>query len=480
MAGRPDFSQPPPQVQTLAEAQALIEVLWALARQALEQGQALQAQMAELQEQLGLNSRTSSKPPSQDGPGAPRRPAKKSGRPRGGQKGHCGHYRALLPPEQVDTVIECRPTQTTCVCGQPLTVAESASWRHQVLDLPEVKPRVTEYQGFDITCPHCGTRHPAALPSGVPSGQLGPRLLAEVGLLAGRYHLSLRLIQAWFQDRYGLGLSVGVLSAAQGRVAAALEPVATEVRQAVHQAKAVHADETGRRYRSERRWLWVVATTLWVSFCTTVSRGQAEAKALLGEALAAIVITDRYSAYHWLPLERRQICWAHLLRDFKCIAGRPGEAGRIGRGLHAYGQVLFRWHHRYQKGELEAPVYQRRMAWLRRRVRRGLERGAGAAHAKTAGTCKKILQVEPALWTFVGHPEVPPTNNLAERALRPFVIWRKLSFHTQAKRGDQFIERILTVVETCRRQGKPVAPYLTSVLTAHLAGDAPPSLVAAP
>lgn len=481
MSERPDFSQLPPKVQTLAEAQALIEVLWDIARQTVQQVQALQAQVAELQEQLGVSSRNSSRPPSQDGPDASRPPLKKtSGRPRGGQPGHAGHARALLPTEEVDRVIECRPPQTVCDCGEPLPVAQTPSWRHQVTELPEVKPQVTEYQGFDLTCPRCGTRHEAERPKGVPSGQLGPRLLAEIGLLAGRYHLSLRLIQAWLQDRYGLSFSLGVLSAAQGRLAEALEEVTAQVQQAVREAEVVHSDETSRRYRHERRWLWVAATTLWVAFCTTVSRGQAEAKVLLGELVARIVITDRYSAYHWLPLACRQICWAHLLRDCERIAGRLGEAGRIGRWLRAYGQVLFRWHHRYQEGELDAPTYQRRMAWLRGRIRRQLEHGAGGWHAKTAGTCKKILQVEPALWTFVTHPEVPPTNNRAERALRPFVIWRKLSLHTQAKRGDLFIERILTVVETCRLQRRPVAEYLTAVVMAHLAGEPPPSLVSAP
>jgi transposase len=350
-------------------------------------------------------------------------------------------------------------------------------WRHQVIELPPVKPHITEYQGLDVVCPQCGTLHKAPLPRGVPSGQLGPRLLAEVGLLAGRYHLSLRLIQAWLQDRYGLALSLGVLSQAQGQLAEALTEVTAQVRQAVRAAQVVHSDETTRRYRNERRWLWVAATTLWVAFCTTVSRGQAEAKALLGDGVDRIIITDRYSAYHWLPLASRQICWAHLLRDFERIASRLGQVGRIGRWLRADGQVLFRWHQRYQKGELDATTYQRRMAWLRSRIRRWLEHGARGWHAKTAGTCKKILQVEPALWTFVTHPEVPPTNNRAERALRPFVIWRKLSLHTQAKRGDRFIERILTVVETCRLQGRPVTEYVTAVVKTHLAGEPPPSLI---
>jgi transposase len=477
MALKLDFTQPPPPVQTLAEAQALIGVLWEIARQV----EVLQGRVAELEEQVSLSSRNSSQPPSQDGPDTPRPALKKqSGRPRGGQKGHPGHYRALVPSEQVDVIVPCQPPETVCGCGQVLPLAEEVRWRHQVIDLPPVKPYITEYQGFDVTCPRCGARHEAPLPPGVPSGQLGPRRLAEVGLLAGRYHLSLRLIQAWLQDCYGLVLSLGVLSQAQGRLAEALAEVSAQVQQAVREAQVVHSDETSRRYRNERRWLWVAATTLWVAFCTTVSRGQAEAKALLGECLARVIITDRYSAYHWLPLACRQICWAHLLRDFERMAGRLGPAGRVGRWLRAYGQVLFRWHPRYQKGELDATTYQRRMAWLRGRLRRQLEHGAQGWHAKTAGTCKKILQVEPALWTFVTHPEVPPTNNRAERALRPFVIWRKLSLHTQAKRGDLFIERILTVVETCRLQGRPVAEYLTAVVKAHLSGEPPPSLVSAP
>src|SRR5512147_651884 len=283
MSWTPEFTQPPPKVQTLAEAQALIEVLWEIGRQV----EGLKAQVAELQEQVALSSRNSSKPPSQDGPGAPRAVPRKSGRPRGGQKGHPGHYRALVRTEQADEVVPCRPQETVCGCGQSLPLAEEVRWRHQVIELPPIKPHITEYQGFDVACPRCGTRHEVPLPKGVPSGQLGPRLLAEIGLLAGRYHLSLRLIQAWLQDRYGLALSLGVLSQAQGRLAEALTEVTAQVRQAVRAAQVVHSDETTRRYRNERRWLWVAATTLWVAFCTTVSRGQAEAKVRISLMAAA-------------------------------------------------------------------------------------------------------------------------------------------------------------------------------------------------
>lgn len=277
-------------------------------------------------------------------------------------------------------------------------------------------------------------------------------------------------------------LSVGSVSQAQGQLAEALAAPVAELAQAVRQAPAKHVDETSRKHAGQRCWLWTVTTALWAFFAAQLTRGQVEVRTLLGEVVQGIVVTDRYSSYHGLPLAQRQICWAHLLRDFRRIEERGGYGGRGGRRLRAYGQVLFRWHHRYRRGELDAATYRCRMQWLRRRVCTQLERGAGIGifNGKTAGTCKQILSVEPALWTFVEHAQVEPTNNAAERALRPFVIWRKLSFQTQSARGEQFVARLLTVVETCRRQQRPVSGYLLEAVTAYLTGTTPPSLIPQP
>lgn len=478
MADELDFTQPPPQTQTLSEAQALIERLWEL----MGRAKAVEARVAELEERLGVSSRNASQPPSQDGPQVPPQKRPPTGRSRGGQPGHRGQRREALPPEAVCEGIACRVQATQCACGHRLPQPETPSRRHQVIDLPTIEPQVSEYQLFDIRCPCCGPYHEAPLPVGVPSGMLGPRLLAEIGVLSGRFHLSVRKLREWLWERYGVKLSVGTVSAAQGQLARALAAPVAELAQAVRPAPAQSVDETSRKHAGERCWLWTVTTALWAFFAARLTRGPVEVRTLLGEVVQGIIVTARYRGYHGLPLAQRQICWAHLLRDFRRIEERGGYGGRIGRRLRAYGQVLFRWHHRYRRGALDAAAYRRRMPWLRRRVRAQLEHGAGSGifSGKTAGTCKQSLSVELALWTFVEHSQVEPTNHAAERALRPFVIWRKLSFQTQSARGEQFVARLLTAVETCRRQQRPVSGYLLEAVTAYLAGTTPPSLIPQP
>ena len=322
-------------------------------------------------------------------------------------------------------------------------------------------------------------RCPLACPAECWGRGCSPRL----GWLGGCFHLSVRKLQEWLWERYGVKLSVGTVSAAQGQLAEALAAPVAELAQAVRQAPAKYVDETSRKHAGERRWLWTVTTALWVFFAAQITRGQVEVRALLGEMVQGIIVTDRYSGYRGLPLAQRQI-WlrASAARLAARIEERGGYGGRIGRRLRAYGQVLFRWHHRYRQGELDAATYRCRMQWLRRRVRAQLERGAGIGmfSGKTAGTCKQILAVESALWTFVEHTHVEPTNNAAERALRPFVIWRKLSFQTQSARGEHFVARLLTAAETCRRQQRPVSGYLLQAVTAYLTGMAPPSLIPQP
>jgi len=178
MVAELDFTQPPPQAQTLAEAQALIERLWELARRVKE----VEARVAGLEERLSLGSRNSSQPPSQDGPQVPAQKPPPTGRPRGGQPGHRGQRREVVPPEAVDAVIACRVPATHCAWGHRLPQPERPSRRHQVIDLPAIRPLVSDYRLFDIHCPVCGTYHAASLPRGVPRGMLGPRRLAEMGV----------------------------------------------------------------------------------------------------------------------------------------------------------------------------------------------------------------------------------------------------------------------------------------------------------
>ncbi len=244
----------------------------------------------------------------------------------------------------------------------------------------------------------------------------------------------------------------------------------------VQQAPIIHADETGWREARQRAWLWVAVTALVTVFMIHRRRGAVAARALLGVS-TAILISDRWSGYTWWPLGRRQLCWAHLLREFTAFTERGGAAARLGRLLLRDTKRMFRWWHHVRDGTWTRAQFQTAMRPLRRRVERHLRGGAVCGHAATAATCRDLLAVAPALWTFVDTPDVEPTNNAAERALRPAVLWRKGCWGTHSAAGSRFVERILTVAATLKQQHRNIVDYVTQACIAALHGQAPPSLL---
>jgi transposase len=201
------------------------------------------------------------------------------------------------------------------------------------------------------------------------------------------------------------------------------------------------------------------------------------ARELLGEGFAGTLVTDRYSAYNWYPVRWRQLCWAHVLRDFEAIRGRGGVCEEIGDALLAQAHQMFAWWHRVREGTLKRSTFRSYMTPLRCEVERLLEAGSQCGVAKTEGTCQEILKRREALWTFVQVDGVAPTNNTAERALRPGGLWRKGSFGTQSEEGSRFVASMMTVVATLKQQQRNVWEYLTAAHEAALRGEAAPSLL---
>ena len=445
-----------------------------------EQVAELLARVAELEARLGMNSRNSSKPPSSDPPNVAARPKKKpSGRKRGGQPGHKGTTRQLLPPDKADRIVELKPPSCG-ECGAPLRGDDPKPKRRQVIDVPPIKPDVIEYRRHTLSCCDCGARTTAPLPPGVTEGVFGPRIKAMLAMCSGVYRLSRRTVEGLMSDFFNVDISLGSVSACEGTVSDAVaEPVA-EARKYVEAAPAVHADETGYRQPhaeggpSRRAWLWTAVTPLVTVFLVHAKRSTVAAKELLG-LFAGVLVSDRWSAYNFIDAARRQLCWAHLLRDFEWIAEFGAET--LGKALVDETKLMFRWWHGLRERGLSRSGFQERMAPLMRRVEALLEEGATCDHKKTAGKCRKILELRVALWTFVRIEGVEPTNNAAERALRPAVIWRKLSFGSASERGSRFVERILTVATTCRQQGRSVLEYLVAACEAHARGGPAPSLL---
>jgi transposase len=437
--------------------------------------QQLQQQLADARAKLGTNSTNSSLPPSSDRFHSKRRPPPAADQPRkerGGQPGHPRHQRLLVPPDQVRETIPCKPT--TCRrCGKPLTGNDPAPLRHQVAELPVVQPDIVEYQLHRLTCPCCHASTCGTLPPEV-KGHFRPRLEATLALLAGRYRLGLRPVVALAADLWGLDISTGMVSKLRQRTAEALLLPWVQVALYVR-TQNVNIDETPWREGKKRAYLWGVATPLAALFRIAKGRTAEVARELLGEHYAGVATCDRLKSYWWI--KRLQWCWAHLRRDFQAMVdrGKPGKA--IGESLLGQSNTLFHLWHQLREGKLSRARFQEAMKPVREAVRLALQRGKKCRCRKTAGTCKELLGHEGWLWTFVDVEGVEPTNNEAERTERHGVLWRKTSGGTDSPQGSRFVERVLTVVHTCRRQGKKVLDYLSACIESWRHDRVPPSLL---
>ena len=438
-----DFSKPPVLPETLEESHALILKLWGVIAE-------LQAWKENLEEQLKTGSDNSSAPPSQDSPKkrAERKRKPATGRKKGAQAGHQKHERALLPEDKVNTIKRYYP-DTQCACGG--VVRLDGYRRHQVFDLPEVHYTVTEFQRYTGQCQCCGQRHTAQLPQSVPKGQMGPGLIAWINLLNGRYHLTLRQIEDLLSEQWNLQFSLGAISQSQEKLNDWLLPVYHQIGEVVRQADLGYVDET-RHYRNRSTyWLWSLSTPQAAYFLIHYSRGKGAAKELLG-SFDGILVTDRHGAYNDYAADKHQYCWAHIIRNLEKIAQRHGRAGKDGQKLLRLARLIVRNGKRWQHSDYQSLHYRQRLQKLRTTFEKQLQQTA-LIHGKnkTGNSCRKLLKDSPRLWTFLAHPGVAMTNNAAERSLRPYVIWRKISFFSQSHRGTQYRAMILSVIETCRR-----------------------------
>jgi transposase len=438
----------------------------------------LERRITELEQRLGRNSTNSSRPPSSDSPSVKRRPPRApSGKRRGGQPGHRAHFRPLVPPERVDRITEVRPAHCRR-CGHGLSGADPAPRRHQVAELPPVRPTVREYRLHRLTCPRCGQATRAARPPGVPAGAFGPRLRAVLGLLAGGYRLSKRSVQQAAFDLFGLSISTGMIARSERQGAEELEGPVEELRAHVRRASWAHIDETSWRQGGGKAWLWVAVTRMATVFTIAPTRGAEVARGLLGTAPEKVAVCDRFRSYRWV--RRRQLCWAHLRREFQAMIDRGGAPAGVGERLLECSDRLFHNWHRVRDGTMSRPCFARWADLLRWQFLLGLERGAACGCGKTAATCRELLDDEAHLWTFVRVAGVEPTNNAAERALRPAVLYRKTSGGTDSEAGSRFVERVLSVVATCRQRGLNALEYLSRCYQAHAEAAPLPSLLAEP
>jgi len=446
-----------------------------------EANRRLEVRVADLERQLNRSSRNSSLPPSADPPSAPPRPRTPvSGRSPGGQPGHEGKSRRLFPLERVDEVVDHWP-QRCHACARPFTENErldaATPQRHQVSELPPIALTVSEHRLHRLRCPACATETRAELPSDVPRGAFGPHLQAAVATLAVRNRVSRRDTTELLRELFGAQLSSGSVDAIVSRAGEALAGPYAHLHEELTQVAVVNIDETGWRTAGKRRTLWGMLSASAALFRIAPDRHQREAKALLGEDFAGIACSDRWWAYDYLDPERRQLCWAHLVRDFTAHSEGVAAQKEFGEAcLKIAGRLFAAWDHYRRDGDHGRLI--ERIAPLKEELRALLEQAArkSTKTKRHRPFAKNLLKRWPALWTFALVDGVEPTNNHAERGLRGAVIYRKLSLGSQSEEGERIVERLLSASITCRLQKRSLFAYLSDVLAARIRGDPVPLL----
>lgn len=435
-----------------------------------------EARIAELEARVSKTPQNSSLPPSTQHPHAkPAAKKPKSKKKRGGQPGHAKHQRPLAPTDQCDEVKSLKPTECRR-CGTKLSGSDPAPLRHQVWEVPPIKPHITEYQRHRLGCPHCGETTCAPLPPGVPTGQAGPRLVALTALLMGCFRLSKSRVALFLSTILGQPCSTGWVVKLQNQATAALRPGYDQLAAQLPRQPTLWIDETPTKQGRQKAWLWTYVAQKFTVFAVRPSRQAGGVTEPLGNDFTGVVHCDRARMY--LSLPRLQWCWAHLKRDFQALADdRRGKVKRLGHDLLRPTRQLFDLWARYRADGITRRGLKRLMAPVRLRIEDLLLRGAFSGQRRIAGMCNELYDHRQRLWNFLDVEGGEPTNNASERALRHAVIWRKLSFGTQSASGSRFVETMLTVVETCRQQRRPVFDYLTQAVQAHWTRTQTPSLL---
>ncbi len=459
----------------------------------------LSQRVTELEEKQRKNSKNSSQPPSKDGfgdkGGQASKPRARRRKPLKFKVIEGKGERGLYEPEACQAVYEVK-AEVCPRCGERLSGVDEHPYQHQVVDVPEVKPEVVEYRLHQLECEHCGAKTRAKLPEGVSERCYGTRVAGWVGLMSGEYRQSHRQVQGMLREGFGIELSRGSINRIRQEMSEAVTAAVGQAHEYVQQQPTVHCDETGfaqgngdgQNPAQRQGWLWVLVSPLVSVFVVALSRSQTTAQHLLGAAFDGILISDRHSSYGWVDPPQRQVCWAHLLRDFQAMAERPGVAQEIGEALLHRGYRLLHWWHRVRDGTLSHELFVQAVHQLRQGMLAELQTASNLPIAlkeknplaKTVRTCIQLLKVEPALWTFVHTPGVELTNNAAERALRPAVIWRYTSFGAQSQAGSEFVARMLTVNASLKAQGRSVLEFLIQSCQAARLGIAGPSLLPLP
>ena len=447
----------------------------------------LSQEVAQLKVSLHLDSQTSSKPPSTDllkKPEQAKQQLENTGsepkRRPGGQPGHEGKTRKGFG--RVDRYEILRP-EICLNCGslefsqQPVAIQVQ-----QVAQLVERPIEVVEYQQHVCECRRCGQRHTAAWPQTIVPGQdLGVSLQALLVWLGNYGHLSYEKQQELLRELGNIDIGVGTLQATNSRIFEAINPSVNQLREWVKQQPHIHIDESPWPVLGLKEWLWVSAGQEFCLFHAADTRSRAELVAQLGENFAGVLCSDDFSVYNGYPTSAQQKCLAHLRRHFKKVAQLShGNNAALGQAFLDLIDEAFAQHRRWRE-RLEQQAYREWAQGFKARVELSIQQWIGKAGYEAGKLLRSLRQKAEQWWYFLDHPEVPPDNNQAERSLRLAVTKRKVSGGSRSLERFAQTADLLSVLQTCRRQGRSAIEFFQDALIAKLRhGKSLPSLLPLP
>jgi len=451
--------------------------------------------IADLERQLAMrlqNSTTSSKPPSSDGlAGSPRQRGsrKKSKRKPGGQPGHAGRRRPLVPVDRVDAVVKLYPEQCSG-CGRHLPKPgrgmelDGEPRRHQITEIPEIRAHITEYQCHKVACPDCNKTTAAALPEEVQDG-FGPQLTAWIVYMTVVCRMPRRMVQRFLEEALHIDISLGSTQKAWEEASAAVEHPYEQLREDLKNQPVVNSDETGHRTSAEKRWLWVMVARTYVVYMIATSRKAEVLVALLGKIFNGIIGSDRCPSYAKYHKGKLQYCWAHFKRNIlgALELAKTTEAERFCRDALALHARLFRLWHRFRGntdgrgGPITRQQLQVKSIPIEKQFFALAERHLDSPDTQVANLAYVLFVQFANFFTFIDNEGVEPTNNSAERALRHAVIWRKIMFGNRSQAGEVAVARLLTIAATCKMQQRYALSYITSAIRCYRRGQPTPSLL---
>jgi transposase len=320
--------------------------------------------------------------------------------------------------------------------------------------------------------------HVGRVADGVPAGAFGPGVAATAATLTAA-RVARRETVRIFSDLFGLTISTASLQSVLEQTSLTLEAAYIEILEALDRAPVRGADETSWPQAGHGQWLSVSTCEQMALFQIAKRRDRDAAKALLGDQPAGVIVTDRYAVYLFVDDTQRQLCLAHVARDLVALSERDGASGRLGRALSRELGRVFGVLHAPGRDPEDLEALRRDIASHQQAFHDLLAKGVRCRDPKTRRFCAGLLAHEIARSTFTRTPGVPATNNASERALRHAVHWRRTSYGTQTDTGNR-VERLLTLRETCRLQGRRLHEYLTTAITAELHGHPIPPVLAAP